>query len=77
MKLLVITETEQIFNFYFNPHIFKRLRSSIMQNIRGLEKTVLILYGRYWLYEYYYNIEKELINYCHNHEITIIHIKEN
>jgi len=45
--ILVQTESEQIFRMYFNPKLFRRVRTH--EQIRGIRDTMLIRLGRWWL----------------------------
>jgi len=73
-RILVITQNEAEFRRYFHPQLFKRLNQ--FYDIRGISDTVLIRFGWFWRSPHYDECERELLDYCHSHNITVVDIEE-
>jgi len=74
--ILVQAESMNVFRMYFNPRLFKLLQPNSARDIRGHSNTLLIRFGRWWRANKYPEQDAEMMEYCYNHNISVIEIKE-
>jgi hypothetical protein len=68
----VVAESYDIFRRSFLPQFWKYL-GKLPEDLRGLANCELVLLGRYWRRK---DWDDELLDYCHNHSIEIIKLKD-